>query len=212
MNTTDLIKRPDRLREMRPVWIAFFLGLQALSAPLSAWEATPAIDFGLGGTSMGHFGGHAAIGANYDQMFFAVKLRGSSEFILFGAREPAETMNEFGFLTGPFWNRTFAYASVGTGISALHFEERTSFGWKNPDCRTAFFCADSIFRTRTTWTVGVPVELMFTLKLWFIGTGLRVFANANVHDSFVGISSILFLGGGRTRPRHRSGDGSFAED
>lgn len=153
---------------------------------------------------MNHFGGHSAIGANYDEMFVAAKVRVTSEFNLFAAQEPAENMGEFGFMTGPFWNRTYAYASVGTGISALRFEERTSFGWKNPNCENGFFCADSVFRTRTIWTVGIPVEMVFTLKLWFIGTGIRVFANANVHDSFVGSSAILFLGGGRTRPARRT--------
>ena len=193
--------------------IALVLAISAFKALAGDWEATPAIDLGGGANSLGHATVHTAMGVNYDRIFVSARARGSSEFPLFLQKEPAETTIDLGILTGRFWNSTFAYASIGTGLSVLRFKERTSLGRKNPDCNgVGLFCADSTFETRTIWTPGIPIEAMASLKLWYFGVGLRVYGNTNFRQSFGGASAVLFLGGGPTQPKRRPQGSGLEED
>lgn len=162
----------------------------------------PAIDLGGGISSLRQLGAHATVGWTRGDLYQAVRLRWSTE--LLPSALPAEGMADFGFLAGPYWNHSFAFASVSAGISVLTFSERVGPGQPNPDCSDwDFFCPDSIHSERNTWTVGIPVEMLFSLKLWYFGPGLRVWTNANFHRPMLGISGVAFLGGGPTRTRER---------
>jgi hypothetical protein len=167
----------------------------------------PALDLGFGLNSLGHVEGHAALGLPSGDLYQAVKVMGSTEVAIFPEKLPEENMQSFGFIAGTYENRTFAFAAITGGLSVLRFEDRTGPGRPNPDCEThIFFCADSIYRTKETYTIGIPFEVLVSLKLWYVGSGLRIWVTPNLHQTMAGISSVLFIGGGPTRKRARDRD------
>lgn len=187
---------------MRATLTPFLAALSLAAVPLRA--DPPAIDLGAGFSSLQHLSGHLAVGWTSGDLYHAVKFHGSSEFMIFPDKLPAESMLSLSFLAGPYVNWSFAFASASAGLSVLEFEDRVGPGRPNPECGSgALFCADSLYDTRETFTIGIPVEILATVKLWYVGWGLRLWANPNLHNPMGGISSVLFLGGGPTRARAR---------
>ena len=177
--------------------LALALGL---ASPLRA--GSPAVDIGAGVSTQDQFVVHVSAGWTRGDLYQAAKVRFSTE--VFPSALPGEHAGDFSFQAGPCWNHSFAFAAVSAGLSVLQFEDRIGPGRPNPDCDDwDFFCPDSIHASKESMAVGLPVEVLFSLKLWYVGLGFRAWGNVNTHRPMAGIGSVLFLGGGPTRTRAR---------
>jgi hypothetical protein len=186
------------MRSLFPVWLLALLP----AAPLHA--DFPAIDLGIGSNSLDHLGGHITAGWTQGNLYQAVKLSGSSEFLLFSSVEPAETMQSVGYTAGPVFNHSFVFAAVSAGLSVLRFEDRVGPGRPNPGCDDEdWFGCRTVYDTRESYAAGIPIELLVSLKLWYVGVGLRLWATPNLHVPVAGLSTVLFFGGGPTRAASR---------
>ncbi len=142
------------------------------------------VNAGLGGTSMHHSAGSATVSLNYGlnkRLFTARYGYNAQYFTVLSSFH--HVVREAGVLYGLLGKGRAGYASIGAGIGLVrdvaHYE-----GW--------FPVSDS----KQTLYMGpcIPLESQLFLTTRYVGIGLILLANINLHQSYVGYLLSLQVG------------------
>jgi hypothetical protein len=159
-----------------PTWVCFSAGAGTV---------------GSSGSSDGWIGSRVAVQWSNGSNLWTLATSGCNEFDIFGSREPAEYVRDYGVLFGKRYSGPVGFLSASAGLALVSGMRRGEYegsdgGW---------LFGTSYYEEKPFVTIGVPVDVQLTLAPFkVVGLALDFFGNLNPKRSFAGATLSLLIG------------------